>query len=81
MVMVTSKITKNEDVEISVLGEQSWKVRSEGRDLAFSLLDFISFEFTFSCVSSVFRKDAPLWYFRFPRLCLIITSSFAPRRR
>ena len=29
MVMVTSKITKNKDVGISVLGEQSWKVRSE----------------------------------------------------
>lgn len=37
MVMMTSKITKNKDVEVSVLGGQSWKVGSEERDLAFSL--------------------------------------------
>ena len=64
MVIVTSKITKNKDVEISVLGEQSWKVRSEERYLVFSLLSSISFEFTFSCVSSIFRRDTLLWYFR-----------------
>ena len=63
VVMVTSKITKNKDVGISVLGEQSWKVRSEERYLVISLLNSISFEFIFSCVSSIFRKDTLLWYF------------------
>lgn len=70
MVIVTSKITKNKDVEISVLGEQSWKVRSEKRYLVFSLLSSILFEFTLSCVSSIFRRDTLLWYF-----CSLFSSS------